>query len=134
VELRYATSELERQCTDDRYMQRTLGAQIAKTLRLRIAELRFASQMTDLLLGVGRWEELRGDRAGQWSARLSANWRLIVAPNIALSDTEADDGGPSADGDERPRSEPKASDTGATATARDGVTVVLVIEIVDYHQ
>jgi proteic killer suppression protein len=36
--------------------------------------------MADLLAGPGRWEELTGDRAGQWSARLTSNWRLIVQP------------------------------------------------------
>jgi proteic killer suppression protein len=76
----YATRELERQCTEERYMQRKLGATIAKALRLRIAELRRATEMQDLLLGTGRWEELKGDRSGQWSARLTANWRLIVRP------------------------------------------------------
>lgn len=61
-------------------MQRKLGAQVAKTLKLRIFELRYATGMADLLAGTGRWEELSGDRAGQWSARLTANWRLIVQP------------------------------------------------------
>lgn len=61
-------------------MQKELGAQIAKPLKLRIAELRRAREIGDLLLGTGRWEELDADRAGQWSARLTANWRLIVSP------------------------------------------------------
>lgn len=79
MQLAYATRELERQCTDERYMQRKLGAQVAKALKLRVAELRYSTDMQDLLLGTGRWEELTGDRAGQWSARLTANWRLIVS-------------------------------------------------------
>lgn len=78
MQLGYADRELERQCADERYMQRKLGAQVAKALKLRIAELRFATEMKDLLLGTGRWEELSRDRSGQWSARLTANWRLIV--------------------------------------------------------
>lgn len=76
----YADRELERICTDGRHMQRKLGAHVAKVLKLRIAQLRYATEMPDLLLGTGRWEELSGDRAGQWSARLTANWRLIVQP------------------------------------------------------
>lgn len=80
MQLVYATRELERQCTDARFMQRKLGAQVAKALKLRIAELRHGVEMQDLLLGTGRWEELTGDMAGQWSARLTANWRLIVRP------------------------------------------------------
>lgn len=81
MQLDYADRELERQCTDERYMQRKLGQQVAKALKLRIAELRYATEMQDLLLGAGRWEELSGDRRGQWSARLTANWRLIVQPD-----------------------------------------------------
>lgn len=80
MEVEYSTRELERRCTDERYMQRKLGAQVSKTLRLRIAELHRSTEMQDLLLGTGRWEELTGDRAGMWSARLTANWRLIVRP------------------------------------------------------
>ncbi|MFD0558399.1 proteic killer suppression protein [Stackebrandtia endophytica] len=81
MQLDYANRELERICCDAGYMQRKLGAQVAKALKLRIAELRYATEMPDLLLGTGRWEELCGDRTGQWSARLTANWRLIVAPD-----------------------------------------------------
>jgi toxin HigB-1 len=80
VHLDYVDRELERICTDERYMQRKLGAQIAKALKVRIAELRYVAEMLDLLLGTGRWEELSGDREGQWSARLTGNWRLIVEP------------------------------------------------------
>jgi len=80
VELDYADRELERVCTDERYMQRKLGAQMAKALKLRIAELRYVTEMSDLLLGTGRWEELSENRQGQWSARITGNWRLIVEP------------------------------------------------------
>lgn len=62
-------------------MQRRLGAEVAKALKLRLFELRATTDMPLLLQGRGRWEELRGDRSGQWSARLSANWRLIVEPD-----------------------------------------------------
>ena len=61
-------------------MQATYGANVAKKLQLRLAELTYVDEMADLLAGPGRWEELTGDRAGQWSARLTANWRLIVQP------------------------------------------------------
>ena len=81
MELRYADNELERQCTDARYMQRKLGAQRAKALKLRLDELRRVSELGDLLFIAGKWEELNGDRAGQWSGRLTANWRLIVEPD-----------------------------------------------------
>jgi proteic killer suppression protein len=80
MQLDYATRDLERVCTDARRMQTTYGANVAKKLKLRLAELTYVDEMADLLAGPGRWEELTGDRAGQWSARLTANWRLIVQP------------------------------------------------------
>jgi proteic killer suppression protein len=78
MELQYASRDLERICTDERRMVRELGAQVAKALKLRIAELRRVREFADLLLGTGRWEPLAADRSGQWSARLTANFRLIV--------------------------------------------------------
>jgi proteic killer suppression protein len=60
-------------------MNKSYSATVAKSLKLRIFELRMAEVIEDVLLGPGRWERLTADRAGQWSARLSANWRLIVA-------------------------------------------------------
>lgn len=59
-------------------MVRKIGADLAKSLRRRIAELRSARVMADVLDGRGRWEQMTADRAGTWSARLSANWRLVV--------------------------------------------------------
>jgi len=80
VELRYATRDIEKVCTDSRRMQKVLGVNVAKKLKLRIAELSYVADMADLLEGSGRWEELKADRVGQWSARLTGNWRLIVQP------------------------------------------------------
>jgi toxin HigB-1 len=61
-------------------MQASCGANVAKKLKLRLAELTYVDEMADVLAGPGSWEELSVDRAGQWSARLTANWRLIVEP------------------------------------------------------
>ena len=80
MRVNFASRELERICTDSRYMRKKLGAEVAKKLRLRVAELKSVTHVRDLLEGTGRWEELKGDRRGTWSARLSANWRLIIRP------------------------------------------------------
>jgi len=81
MELIFATRRLQRVCTEQRRMQAELGAVMAKSLRLRIAELTYVETMADLLDGPGHWEELTADRAGMWSARLTGNWRLIVRPH-----------------------------------------------------
>lgn len=82
MKLRYATRDLERVCTDTRRMQKVLGINVAKKLRLRVAELTYVEEMADLLDGPGRWEQLKADRGQQWSARLTGNWRLIVEPEV----------------------------------------------------
>mgnify|MGYP001941363785 FL=1 len=78
MEVRFATRELAKICTSERWMQKELGSQRAKKLKLRLDDLLAAEQMSDLLLMGGKWELLKADRAGQWSARLTGNWRLIV--------------------------------------------------------
>jgi proteic killer suppression protein len=79
VDLGYASHQMERLCTDLREMNKSLSATVVKSLKRRIAELRMAEVIEDVLLGPGRWERLAGDRAGLWSGHLSANWRVIVA-------------------------------------------------------
>lgn len=86
AEVEYNDRRIERLCTDDRAGRRELSAEVAKHLRLRVAELRSVRVVEDLLVGTGRWEELTGDRAGQWSARLGRNWRLII--EAVRGDTE----------------------------------------------
>ncbi len=56
--------------------------QLARKLRLRIAALEEAQSFEDLreFDPLGKWHPLSGDRSGQWSGRLSANWRIIVIP------------------------------------------------------
>jgi proteic killer suppression protein len=87
MRLGFASAEMRKVCTDQAQMKRRYDLKVVKTLRRRLQELVAAESMEDLLLGTGKWESLRGDRAGQWSARLSANWRLIVTP---VSDMEVD--------------------------------------------
>ena len=78
MEVRYIDRKIEKICINEREMKRKLSQDVAKRLRLRIAELYNAESFDDLLQGTGRWECLSGDRIGQWSARLTTNWRLIV--------------------------------------------------------
>lgn len=78
MEVRYADRKVEKVCTNERQMKRSFDAAVVKGLKLRITELCNVESFADLRRGTGRWEQLTGDRIGQWSARLSANWRLIV--------------------------------------------------------
>lgn len=104
MQVTYADNEVETWCLDARAAQRALGHQRAKFLATRIAQLRAADSLSDLIgTGApGRWELLTSNRRGQVSARLTDNWRLIVLPT---------------DDPEDPR---------------ESVAVV-VLEIIDYH-
>ena len=44
---------LSADCTDERRMVRELGAQVAKALKLRVAELQRVREFPDLLAGTG---------------------------------------------------------------------------------
>ena len=78
LELRYSSPRMERVCTDERVMRKEVGADVARALKRRLAELRSAATIEDVLHGPGRWETLQEDSGRLWSARLTANWRLIV--------------------------------------------------------
>lgn len=75
----YESSKLEKQCTQAKEMSKAFGQTICKSLRRRMAELKSASRVQDLLDGTGKWHWLTGDDV--LSASLSANWRIIVRPS-----------------------------------------------------
>lgn len=95
---------------DDSKRTRTYGAELAKHIRKRLADLDAATTLEDMRTLPGRCEELSGDRTGQLSVRLTANDRLIFRPN------------------HDPK--PVKDDGGLDWTQ---VTAIEVIEAVDYH-
>ena len=89
---------------------RRFGPDAAKKLRARLDDIDAAASMEDMRNLPGKWEELKSDRAGQFSARLTGGLRLIVKPSR--------------------HPPPLKPDGGLDWRAIDGVTV---IEVVDYH-
>ena len=55
---------------------RFLPAAYVKRIRLALTLLSEASDPRDLA-GFGKLHPLRGDRAGHWALRVSANWRIV---------------------------------------------------------
>lgn len=86
------------------------GAETAKKLKTRLDDLDAAQSMEDMRHLPGHWEELKKERAGQFSARLHGGLRLIV----------------------RPQKEPPPvkPDGGLDWRAIDSIHIV---EVVDYH-
>jgi proteic killer suppression protein len=79
-------------------------------LKTRLDELDAAQCMDDMRYLPGHWEELLGDRKGQFSCRLAGGLRLVVAPKRQPAPVKPDGG----------------MDWRA-------VDQIIVIEVVDYH-
>ena len=89
---------------------RRFGPDAAKKLKARLDDLDAADSMEDMRNLPGKWDELTGDRAGQFSARLTGALRLVVKPTR--------------------QPPPVKPDLGLDWRAIDSITV---IEVVDYH-
>ena len=68
------------------------GAENAKKLQTRLDDLDAAQSMDDMRSLPGKWEELKNDRAGQFSARLHGGLRLIMKPQKQPPPTKPDGG------------------------------------------
>ena len=71
----FADSETERFYTAGK--SRRMPAEIRKRAAMRLLQLNAATRIEDLRLPPSnRLEQLRGDRAGQWSMRINDQWRV----------------------------------------------------------
>ena len=73
-------------------VSRTHGPENAKKLQTRLDDLDAAQSMDDMRNLPGHWEELKLERAGQFSARLNKGLRLIVKPQKQPPPTKPDGG------------------------------------------
>jgi proteic killer suppression protein len=110
MEVRFVDDRMKRLCESASERKRRFGAPAAGKLKTRLDELDAAACMEVMRSLPGHWEELTGDRKGQFSCRLAGGLRLIVRPT-----------------QQPPPSKP---DGGLDWRAIDQVTV---IEVVDYH-
>jgi len=109
IQISWADQRLERKCSSEKAGQRAFGSRW-RSLKLRVALLEEAECLSDLRKAPGKWHPLTADRAGQWSASLDGNYRLIVEP------------------DHRPL--PLLPDGGLDSAQ---VTQVKIVEVADYH-
>jgi proteic killer suppression protein len=108
LDILFSKNEWKQLCEDERVAKRKLGAATAKKLRTRLADLRAASRVTDLI--AGRPHPLTADRAGQFAVDLAGGVRLVFEPS---SDP------------------PPAHDDGSIDWRQ--VTAVTIVFIGDYH-
>lgn len=62
-------------CLSEHVAKKQLGANSAKKLRTRLADLRAAARVSDLI--AGRPHPLKGDRSGQFALNLHGGMRLV---------------------------------------------------------
>ena len=110
MEITFANNRIKKRCTEDKRMQKELGQIGAKVLRERLKQIKIAPNLEALRFDVGSWHELTGDRWGQLACSLNGLVRLVFEPG------------------NDPR--PIKPDGGLDWTC---VTIVEVVEIVDYH-
>ncbi len=79
VEIAFAKKSLRQLCESERTARRSLGGKVAERLKRRLADLRAANCVKDLV--AGRPRELRGDRAGQVAIDLGDGFQLVFCTN-----------------------------------------------------
>ena len=82
VEIAFAKKSLRQLCESERTARRSLGTRVAERLKRRLADLRAANCVKDLV--AGRPRELRGDRAGQIAVQLGESFQLIFSANHSV--------------------------------------------------
>lgn len=77
----YRAKKLEGICTDESKCRR-FRSDLVNGVKRRRNALEIAESLDDLarIDPLGRWHRLTGDRDGQWSGRLTGNYRIIVEP------------------------------------------------------
>lgn len=110
MEVNFLDDRLKKTCESAALRKKRFGAPVASKLKARLDDLDAAQSLEDLRNLPGHWEELKGDRKGQFSCRLAGGMRLIVAPQRQPSPTKPDGG--------------------LDWRAIDQVTI---LEVVDYH-
>lgn len=108
MEIFFADAKLESICRDSRLATKILGAQSAKKLQLRLAELFAAESVRELI--AGRPHPLAHDRVGQFAVDLHRGHRLIFKPAKEQPPTLPDGG-----------------------VDWSNVSAITIIEIGDYH-
>lgn len=78
IEILFLTADIQRLCEQERLAVRKLGADSAKKLKSRLADLSAAASVSGLV--AGHPHPLRGDRLGQFAVSLAGGARLVFEP------------------------------------------------------
>lgn len=108
MRIEYKDKRLQQCAKNPRAAKRFLGT-LALSFLMRIELIDKATSFEDLRFMLGKFHELTGNRQGQWSASLNANYRLILTP----------------------KDKPFMDESGRIDWTKS--TEAVIIEIADYH-
>jgi proteic killer suppression protein len=80
MDITFKNQKFEKECNNQKLLQKQHGQIRAKRVRRRLDDLRAANVLEDMRNLPGRCHELRGDRARQLSLDLDHPYRLIFEP------------------------------------------------------
>lgn len=80
MDIVFKNKKFEKECNNQKLLQKQHGQIRAKRIRRRLDDLRAADVLEDMRNLPGRCHELIGDRAGQLSLDLDHPYRLIFEP------------------------------------------------------
>ena len=92
MNVEFIDHRLKKTCEDKSARQRAYQKDAAAKLAQRLDDLRAAATMDAMRPLPGSWEELTGNRRGQFSCRLDKKLRLVVKPTRQPPPTKADGG------------------------------------------
>lgn len=78
MNIEFASPDCKELCESERQAVRELGRPCARKLFSRLADLKAAENVSELVAGYPH--PLKGDRAGQFSVRLEGGKRLVFRP------------------------------------------------------
>ncbi|ODH00644.1 killer suppression protein [Nostoc sp. KVJ20] len=92
MDIVFNNRKFEKECNNQRLLEKNHGADRAKRIRRRLDNLRAANVLEDMRNLPGRCHELIQDRAGQLSLDLDHPYRLIFEPADEPIPTKPDGG------------------------------------------
>jgi proteic killer suppression protein len=92
LELEFATTRVQKQCSNERALQRAFGDGCARKLRAHLKSLQAAESLEEFRSLPGRCHELTAERAGQLALELPDGKRLIFEPTAEPPPAKADGG------------------------------------------
>lgn len=81
MKITFTDKKFEKLANDDRKLVRSVGKLRAEKIKVRLAQLRFANTLDELIDLPGNYHELTNNRKGQWACDLDQPYRMIFKPH-----------------------------------------------------